>query len=163
MAHSTRGWTGARTPSAIKRVRQTARRRAINQPRRTQATTLVSKALLVATDTAAGVAGTPEEVQEAVQRAGSALDRAAKIGAIHRNAADRRKSRLMIKVNAVEKFFAQGHPVEVNLRLRGREKANKPWAMEKLNEFLKMLPMEYKQLTQPKFTGNGPGIQIAKK
>ena len=100
LAHSTRGWTGARTPSAIKRVRQTQRRRAINQPRRTQAKTLVSKALLVATDNAAGVSGTPEEVQAAVQRAVSALDRAAKIGAIHRNAADRRKSRLMIKVNA---------------------------------------------------------------
>lgn len=70
---------------------------------------------------------------------------------------------LMIKVHAVEKFFAQGHPVEINLRLRGREKRNKDWAMEKLKEFLKMLPMEYKQLTQPKFTGNGPGIQIAKK
>jgi translation initiation factor IF-3 len=70
---------------------------------------------------------------------------------------------LMIKVRAVEKFFAQGHPVEVNLRLRGREKRNKDWAMEKLKEFLKMLPVEYKQLTQPKFTGNGPGVQIAKK
>lgn len=99
MAHSPRGWTGARTPSAIKRVRQTARRRAINQPRRTQAKTLISKALLAATDTAAGTSGTPQEVQEAVQRAVSALDRAAKIGAIHKNAADRRKSRLMIKVN----------------------------------------------------------------
>jgi translation initiation factor IF-3 len=70
---------------------------------------------------------------------------------------------LMIKVRAVEKFFAEGHPVEINLRLRGREKANKPWAMEKLNEFLKLLPMEYKQLTQPRFSGNGPGVQIAKK
>src|SRR5580692_296369 len=70
---------------------------------------------------------------------------------------------LMIKVKQVEKFFAEGHPVEVNLRLRGREKRNKDWAMEKLKEFLKMLPMEYKQLTAPKFTGNGPGVQIAKK
>lgn len=68
---------------------------------------------------------------------------------------------LMVKVRAVEKFFAEGHPVEVNLRLRGREKANKDWAMAKLQEFLKMLPMEYKQLTQPKFSGNGPGVQIA--
>ena len=100
MAHSPRGWTGARTPSAIKRVRQTQRKRAINQPRRTAAKTLVTKALSVATDTAAGIAGTPEEVATAVQRAVSALDKAAKIGAIHRNAADRRKSRLMLKVNA---------------------------------------------------------------
>ena len=44
--------------------------------------------------------GNAQEVEAAVQRAVSALDRAAKIGAIHENAADRRKSRLMLKVNA---------------------------------------------------------------
>ena len=68
---------------------------------------------------------------------------------------------LMVKVRAVEKFFAEGHPVEVNLRLRGREKANKAWAMEKLNEFLKLIPVEYRKLNEPKFSGNGPGVQIA--
>ena len=99
MAHSPRGWTGARTPSAIKRVRQPARKRAINQPRRTSAKTLVSKALLAATDITTIAGGTAEDVQAAVQRAVSALDRAAKIGAIHKNAADRRKSRLMKKIN----------------------------------------------------------------
>jgi small subunit ribosomal protein S20 len=99
LAHSQRGWTGARTPSAIKRVRQAERRRAINQPRRSAAKTLVSKAMLVATD-AAGNGGTAEDVQLAVQRAVSALDRAAKIGVIHPNAAARRKSRLMLKTNA---------------------------------------------------------------
>ena len=99
MAHSPRGWTGARTPSAIKRVRQTERRRAINQPRRTAAKTLVGKAMLAATD-AVATTGSPDEVRAAVERAVSALDRAAKLGAIHRNAADRRKSRLMLKVNA---------------------------------------------------------------
>ena len=70
---------------------------------------------------------------------------------------------LMVKITQVEKFFGQGHPVEVTMRLRGREKRNKDWAMEKLKEFLKMLPMEYTSLTTPKFGGNGPGIQIAKK
>lgn len=99
MAHSSRGWSGARTPSAVKRVRQTQRRRLINQPRRTAAKTLIAKALVVATDTAAN-GGSAAEAQDAVQRAVSALDRAAKIGAIHKNAADRRKSRLMLKVNA---------------------------------------------------------------
>ena len=99
MAHSPRGWTGARTPSAIKRVRQTETRRLINQPRRTAAKTLISKAMVAANDTAHNN-GSAEELQAAVERAVSALDRAAKIGAIHRNAADRRKSRLMLKVNA---------------------------------------------------------------
>jgi ribosomal protein S20 len=101
LAHSQRGWTGARTPSAIKRVRQTQRKRAINQPRRTAAKTLVSKALVAANDAAiSGSADSHEAVAVAVQNAVSALDRAAKIGAIHRNSADRRKSRLMLKVNA---------------------------------------------------------------
>lgn len=95
MAHSPRGWTGARTPSAVKRVRQTERRRLVNQPRRSAAKTLVSKALVATTNGA-----TPEELQEAVTRAVSALDRAAKTGAIHPNAAARRKSRLVLKVNA---------------------------------------------------------------
>ena len=99
MAHSQRGWTGARTPSAIKRVRQTERKRAIQQPRRTTAKTLVSKAMVVAND-AAHNSGSAEDVQAAVERAVAALDLAAKSGAIHRNAADRRKSRLMLKVNA---------------------------------------------------------------
>lgn len=99
MAHSQRGWTGARTPSAIKRVRQTERRRLINQPRRTAAKTLIGKAMVAATDAATN-GGASDEVREAVERAISALDRAAKLGAIHRNAADRRKSRLMLKVNA---------------------------------------------------------------
>ena len=94
MATKPRGWTGARTPSALKRVRTTARRTAINQPRRSEARTLVSKAVKVAAGT---VAGNPEE---ALVRALSALDRAAKAGAIHPNAAARRKSRLTRKVNA---------------------------------------------------------------
>ena len=99
MPHSSRGWTGARTPSAIKRVRQAQRRRLVNQPRRTAAKTLIAKALGAASDAATN--GTDvAEVQQAVVRAVSALDKAAKIGAIHRNAADRRKSRLMLKVNA---------------------------------------------------------------
>lgn len=99
MAHSPRGWTGARTPSAIKNVRQAQRRRAVNQPRRTAAKTLIARALASATDAATN-GGDAQEVEAAVQRAVSALDRAAKIGAIHANAASRRKSRLMLKVNA---------------------------------------------------------------
>lgn len=99
MAHSPRGWTGARTPSAIKRVRQTERRRAINQPRRSQAKTLVIKALETASGAAVNGTSTAD-VELAVQRAVASLDLAAKNGAIHRNAAARRKSRLMLKVNA---------------------------------------------------------------
>ncbi|HUP82896.1 MAG TPA: 30S ribosomal protein S20 [Candidatus Limnocylindria bacterium] len=98
MAHSQRGWTGARTPSAVKRVRQTARKRVINQPRRAAAKTLVARAVSVASEAQSGASNA--DLQDAVQRAVSALDLAAKSGAIHRNAANRRKSRLMNKVNA---------------------------------------------------------------
>lgn len=94
MATKPRGWTGARTPSAIKRVRTAERRTEINKPRRTAAKTYTSKALKVATQQVEG------DPQVALAEALSALDRAAKAGAIHPNAAARRKSRLTRKVNA---------------------------------------------------------------
>jgi ribosomal protein S20 len=94
LAHSSRGWTGARTPQALKRVRQSARRHAILQPRRSAAKTLVVKAV------AASQQGEAEMTRAALTEAISALDRAAKVGAIHQNAADRRKSRLTLKLNA---------------------------------------------------------------
>ena len=94
MASKPRGWTGARTPSALKRVRTAERRAEINQPRRSAAKTLTSKAVKVAAGTAEG------DPAEALAAALSALDRAAKAGAIHPNAAARRKSRLTRKVNA---------------------------------------------------------------
>jgi translation initiation factor IF-3 len=70
---------------------------------------------------------------------------------------------LLIKIRQVEKFFAEGHPVEVNMRLRGREKRNKEWAMDKLKEFLTLIPVEHKKLSEPRYLGNGPSVQIAKK
>ena len=81
-------------PSALKRVRTAERRAAINQPRRSAAKTLVSKAVRVASG------GQPGDANEALRDALSALDRAAKAGAIHPNAAARRKSRLTRKINA---------------------------------------------------------------
>ena len=96
MAKTPRGWTGARTPSAIKRVRQAQRRRAINQPRRSTAKTYVANAIKVASGTMEG------DTAQALADAMSALDKAAKVGAIHPNAAARRKSRLTLKINALE-------------------------------------------------------------
>ena len=69
---------------------------------------------------------------------------------------------LMVKVRQAEKFFAEGHVIEVNLRLRGREKRNKELALQKLKEFLKMLPTEHRELHTPRFGQNGPSFQIAK-
>jgi ribosomal protein S20 len=94
LATKPRGWTGARTPSALKRVRTASRRTSFNQPRRSAAKTLTTKAVRVAAGTVDG------DPNEALAEALSALDRAAKAGAIHPNAAARRKSRLTRKVNA---------------------------------------------------------------
>ncbi len=94
MATKPRGWTGARTPSALKRVRTAERRAEINQPRRSAAKTLTTKAVKVAAGTTEG------DPETALREALSSLDRAAKAGAIHPNAVARRKSRLTRKVNA---------------------------------------------------------------
>jgi ribosomal protein S20 len=96
LAKTPRGWTGARTPSAIKRVRQAERRRAINQPRRSAAKTYIANAIKVGDGTAQG------DSAEALAAAMSALDRAAKVGVIHPNNAARRKSRLAMKLNALQ-------------------------------------------------------------
>jgi ribosomal protein S20 len=95
LAKTPRTWTGARSPSGLKRVRNSQRRNAVLQPRRSAAKTHVAKALSAATQPTEGI-----DPAQALAEALSALDRAAKVGAIHPNAAARRKSRLTIKVNA---------------------------------------------------------------
>jgi ribosomal protein S20 len=95
VAKTPRTWTGARTPSGLKRVRQAERRHEVLQPRRSAAKTYVAKALMAATQPSDAI-----DPATALAEALSALDRAAKVGAIHPNAAARRKSRLTIRVNA---------------------------------------------------------------
>jgi ribosomal protein S20 len=94
LAKTPRTWKGARTPSGLKRVRQTETRRAVLQPRRTAAKTLVAKAIRTASEKIEGI-----DPGAALRDALSALDRAAKSGAIHANAAARRKSRLTRHIN----------------------------------------------------------------
>ena len=94
MARKARTWKGARTPQALKRVRQEQRRRTVNRRARSEAKTLVQRANAIALGRAEG------DGTEAVTAAISALDRAAEKGIIHRNNAARRKSRLMVKANA---------------------------------------------------------------
>jgi ribosomal protein S20 len=96
LAKTPRTWTGARTPSGLKRVRQAQSRREILQPRRSAAKTYVAKALTAAANPGESTIDPEAALAEAL----SALDRAAKAGAIHPNAAARRKSRLTRKVNA---------------------------------------------------------------
>jgi small subunit ribosomal protein S20 len=75
-------------------MRQAERRRLRNKPIRTRTRTAVKEAR------AAIVAGA-ENVAELVRTAISQLDRAVTKGVLHRNAAARRKSRLMRRYNAL--------------------------------------------------------------
>jgi small subunit ribosomal protein S20 len=80
--------------SAAKQVRVQERRRLRNQSVRSATRTFVRKA------EAEVRAHEAETAPEAVRLAVSALDRAARKGVIHPNAAARKKSRLMRKMNA---------------------------------------------------------------
>ena len=81
----------ANTKSAQKAMRQTVRRTARNQAARSAVRTYVKKATDAVVATASDAAGV---VREAVR----ALDKAAQKGIVHRNAAARRKSRLMARL-----------------------------------------------------------------
>ncbi len=70
---------------------------------------------------------------------------------------------LLIKMRKLEEFLKGGHPVEIQMRLRGREKYNKGWALQKLKEFTAMIPVEYKEISPPKFGGRGVIMSIVKK
>jgi len=65
-----------------------------------------------------------------------------------------------IKAEKVDEFLGKNYKVEIILRLRGREKYNKDWARYKLEEFLKMITVEYKIVLEPRFIGQGLVMQI---
>jgi small subunit ribosomal protein S20 len=87
----------ANRKSAIKRLRSAERRRLRNRIHRGRARTYVKKAQSLMDR------GHLEEAREAVRVASSALDKAAEKGVIHKNNAARRKSRLMQRLNRVER------------------------------------------------------------
>ncbi|HET8628963.1 MAG TPA: 30S ribosomal protein S20 [Thermomicrobiales bacterium] len=83
----------ANSRSARKRIRVNERRRLRNQSYKSATRTLVRKA------ERAIVAGVSEDTAVTVGEALSKLDKAAAKGVIHRNAAARKKSRLMARFN----------------------------------------------------------------
>lgn len=85
----------AHSRSALKRWRQNLRRRARNKAVRSATRTYVKKAI-------AAIEQAAPNVVDVLREAQSALDRAAKKGVIHPNAAARRKSRLMRRLHAME-------------------------------------------------------------
>lgn len=85
----------AHSLSSKKRIRQNARRRALNRAR----TTALRSRLRICKDSF--LHGTAEEAERACRRAIQLLDREADRGLIHRNQAARRKSRLARRLNAL--------------------------------------------------------------
>lgn len=73
------------------------------------------------------------------------------------------KNDLRIKVKKIEEFLAEGNKVEISIFLRGREKANRDWALQKLNEFLTMIKAPHVVTLTPRPGGRGFVTQIAKK
>ena len=90
----------ANTKSAIKMIRVAQRRKARNAPIRSELKTLIKTARKDID------AGQLEVAQSDVRSAVRALDKAANKGVLHRNAAARRKSRLMRKLAKAEKAGA---------------------------------------------------------
>lgn len=71
---------------------------------------------------------------------------------------------LQRKAEKIEDFLKEGNRVEIVLVLRGREKQNKDFARQKLNEFLAMLnPEAFRVTMEPRVGGYGIVTQIAKK
>ncbi len=79
----------ANTKSAIKRIRNSERKREHNRVMRGRMRTALKKARTLAAE------GRSSESETAVKQAISELDKAAGKGVIHKNAAARRKSRLV--------------------------------------------------------------------
>ncbi len=85
----------ANTPSAIKRIRQSEKRRQRNRAVRSRVRTVLK--------TARTAASTPgDEARAAVFQAIRTLDKAVTKGVIHRNTAARKKSALARRLNAVK-------------------------------------------------------------
>jgi len=87
----------ANKKSAIKRIRQSAKRHERNRYYTTRARTMVKKARASMED------GITDDTRSAIIAAVSALDKAAEKGILHPNNASRRKGRLMRRLAQLEK------------------------------------------------------------
>lgn len=69
---------------------------------------------------------------------------------------------LEFKAKQAEKFLEQGHKIKIELILRGREKGLLQAAKEKLNQFIKFIPLEIKIEQEIKKQPRGLGMIITK-
>lgn len=69
---------------------------------------------------------------------------------------------LATKARQAAKFLNRGHRVKIEMRLRGREKAHFDLAKEKLEQFIRLIPLEVKFEQEIKRQPNGFNLVIAK-
>jgi translation initiation factor IF-3 len=93
-----------------------------------------------------------EKKQRAAQRAGSGSKQI-------QISVREQKNDLMIKVGKLTTFLEAGHPVEVLMQLRGREKGNMQFAKGKLNEFLALITSPFK-INSPIGPGGRGGLMV---
>lgn len=69
------------------------------------------------------------------------------------------------KIKQLDAFLEEGHPVEVQMKLRGREKSPgmQGWVKGRLDTFLGMISVEFKVIMPVRPGGRGMIMQIAKK
>lgn len=73
------------------------------------------------------------------------------------------KHDMELRAKQAQKFLERGDKVKIDLRLRGREKALGQVALQKFNEFLKMIPVEFSLESPPKRFPQGFIAIITKK
>jgi len=70
---------------------------------------------------------------------------------------------LDFKVKKISEFLENGHQVRIDLILKGREKAFKDQAIEKIKNFLEKIKVNYKIIQEPKKVPRGISTMIVKK
>ncbi len=70
---------------------------------------------------------------------------------------------LRVKSSQTEKFLEKDFRVEINLTIKGREKAHKERCLQKLKTFLELIKTPHKITSEPKKSRRGFSVQIIKK
>lgn len=73
------------------------------------------------------------------------------------------KNDLDVAARKVNEFLEEGHKVEIQVHLRGREKSMRDLAKQKFRDFLKFITVEHRVTVEPSFGMRGMSAQIAKK
>ena len=70
---------------------------------------------------------------------------------------------LRVKAKKISEFLEKGHRVEIEIFLRGREKAHQGMALQKLESFLPTIETPIQKASEPKKSLRGFSVQIQKK